>query len=230
MVALVTTGTYNFSPPGGVLSLLAFSRIGKRGADIGTDMLQVCETEMNLMQQEWNNRGPNLWTVDELSYPMLNGIKTYPIDAATVMITSATISYGDPPNQTDLVITALSKDEYFAYPNKDTPGRPTSFWFDRTVTPTVTLWPVPDQTYTLKIKRFRRIQDAQLAGGYNMELDPLWLDAAVAGMAHRLARHYATPLEASRKQDAADAYKIAADQNVESVNTYMVAGIGGYFR
>jgi hypothetical protein len=71
--------------------------------------------------------------------------------------------------------------------------------------------------------------DANLAGGQNVELPALFLDAFVAGLSHRLARIYAIPLEAVRKVDAEEAWQIAATQNTENVPVNMSPQLDGYF-
>ena len=149
------------------------------------------QLEANLMQMQWNNKGPNLWTQDMLPIMTEPGIATYPIPGITVMVTNVTIGLSDPPTMQDLTISPVSRQMYSMYPNKNQPGRPTVYWFDRQLSPTITLWPVPDTVYTMKVWRFRVMQDAVLANARAFEVPVLWLDAACAGMAYRLSMHYA---------------------------------------
>jgi hypothetical protein len=126
----------------------------------------------------------------------------------------------------------VSRTEYASFSNKTTPGRPTSYWFDRLLSPTITLWPVPNASgYTLKYYRCIRTQDANLPGGETPDIPILWLDWMIAGLAHRLARPYATAeVEKLRKADADEAWTIAATQNVENVATTLAPSIGSYYR
>jgi hypothetical protein len=116
------------------------------------------------------------------------------------------------------------------YPNKNKIGRPTSYWFDRQISPVINLWPVPDQVYNLHVWGFYMLQDASLRNATNFQIPMLWLDAACAGLAHRLSRHYAQDLEGPRKVDYKEAYEIAATQNVEDSAVYIVPMLAGYFR
>ena len=77
-------------------------------------------------------------------------------------------------------------------------------WSERSISPTVTFWPVPDSNgpYTFDYFSVTQIQDANLAGGETPDLPYRWLDALVAGLSHRLARIYAPALEDKRKVDA----------------------------
>ncbi len=151
------------------------------------------------------------------------------------MILDAWITVGasSPTAANDLYITPVSRSEYASFSNKDTPGRPTSYWFDRLIAPTITLWPVPQSgiSYTLNYYRCLQMQDANLGGGETPDLPYLWLDWFIAGMAHRLARPYATlEVEKMRKADAVEAWTVAATQNVENVSLVLSPTISGYYR
>ena len=225
-----TSGTFDFAPSVGECVLNAFSRIRLRGSMVKAEHLMQAQLEANLMQMQWNNQGPNLWTQDMLTIMCEPGVSTYPIPGITVMVTNVTIGRGDPPVEQDLTITPVSRQMYSMYPNKEQPGRPTVYWFDRQIAPTITLWPVPDTEYRLKVWRFRVMQDAKLANAGTFEMPLLWLDAACAGMAYRLSMHYAQDLEQKRQQQAKEAYQIAATQNVEDAPIYILPQLEGYFR
>ena len=233
---MAASGTFNFAPGVGECVLNALSRIQIRGPAIVAEHMEQASMEANLMQAEWSNRGPNLWTVDDKIVPCVSGQAIYSVPQETVMVLDVTIgtdplgSDGLPFNE--IRITSLSRSDYMSYPNKSNPGRPTSYWFDRLIAPTITLWPVPDASiaYYLHYYRFRQIQDAVMSGAGNFETPYLWLDAACAGLSHRLSRHFAPALEQMRKQDAAEAYKIAADQNVEDAPLRISPMLSGYYR
>jgi hypothetical protein len=237
---MATTGTFNFAPSSGEVGLNAFSRIGIRGPDLLADHMQTLLVEANMMQAEWSNKGPNLWTVDLQSVPLIQAQASYTVPPETVMILDAFITTVSGGASTDRVIVPVSRSEYASYPNKTQQSPPTTFWFDRLIAPTVTLWPVPDatSTYTLNYYRFRQVQDAALARGLNLEIPYLWLDAASACLAHRLARHnfpkvppqVALEIEQARRTDAEIAYTIASTQNTENVGMYIVPMTSGYFR
>jgi hypothetical protein len=229
----VTSGTYNFAPSLGETVLNAFSRIGIRRTEILQTHLADARLEANLLLAKIANQQPNLWTVDLQALPLLQGTTTYTVPAETAMILDAYIRFGSP--FTDRVIYPISRTEYSTYPEKTLQAFPTVFWFDRLISPTITLWPVPDGNgpYTLFYYRVRQIQDASYSDGTNaldIELPYLWLDAFVAGLAARLARIYAPPLEGQRKMDADEAWALASKQDVENVNIMMSPGLSFYFR
>ena len=60
----------------------------------------------------------------------------------------------------DIQIGRISRGDYLAIPNKVSQGRPTQFYIDRLITPTITVWPAPtNSTDQLIYYRVKRIQD-----------------------------------------------------------------------
>lgn len=230
-----SSGTYNFSVSNGEVVLAAFERIKVFAPSIRVEHMMTARRELNFLLADAANKGVNLWKVDQVSTPLLTDTATYPVDAKTVMVLDAwiTTDQGAPQSASDIYITPISRTEYASFSNKQAPGRPTCYWFDRLISPTITMWPVPDQTntYTLNYYRCTQMQDANLAGGETPDLPYLWLDWFVAGMAHRLSRPYADPAtEAVRKADAMEAWTTAATQNTENVKFTISPGISRYYR
>jgi len=227
----VFSGTYNFAPSGGEIILNAFQRIAIRPTEVLITQLQSAVMELNLLLSKMGNLQPNLWTVELQALPITQGVTTYSLPAETVMITNAYLSTGSGTSRVDRLIWPLSQTEYAAIANKEVQGTPTTFWFNRLISPTITFYLTPDGggPYTIYYYCVRQIQDATLAGGVNVEVPYLWLDALVAGLAHRLARIYQPQLEQIRKADADEAWQIAATQNVENVALNITPGLGGYF-
>ncbi len=226
----ITSGTFLFAPSLGEVVLNAYARIGVRRPDILQTHLSDARMEANLLLAKISNLQPNLWTVDLQALPLLQGSATYTVPAETVMILDVYIRYGNPT--TDRALYPVSRSEYSSYPNKDTQSFPTVYWFDRLISPTITLWSTPDGNgpYTLFYYRVRQIQDADYVNGQNIEIPYLWMDAFTAGLAYRLARIYAPSLEGQRKQDADEAWAQAAVQNTENVNIMFSPGLSSYFR
>ena len=229
----VTSGQFLFAPSLGEVVLNAFARIGVRRTEIQQTHMSDARMEANLLLAKLGNTQPNLWDVDLQAIPLLQGTMTYTVPAETVMILDVYLRYGNPA--TDRSMYPISRSEYSTYPNKSTQAFPTVYWFDRLISPTITLWPTPDGNgpYTLFYYRVRQIQDANYSDGtnaLNVEIPYLWLDAFTAGLAYRLARLYAPQLEGQRKMDADDAWQTAATQNVENVNMMVNPGLSAYFR
>lgn len=226
---MATSGTYTFNPSLGEVTLYAYQLIGIRPTALLQEHLDAARTATNMMLTRWSNQGVNLWQVTLVTVPLVQGTATYSVDANTVVMLDAYIEYGSPA--IDRIILPVSRTEYASYPNKAQEGFPTTFWFDRLLSPTVTLWPVPDGTQTsLKYYKVMRIQDANMNGTQEIDIPPIWLEAFAYGLALRLAMIWAPEKATGIKPFADEAYEIAAMQNVETASTYISPQISGYFR
>ena len=224
---MATSGTYSFAPALGDLVLDAYGRIQIRGGALTAEHMTTARREANLLLVSWANRGPNLWAIDLQTFTTVAGTATYTLPAETVTVFEL---YIETSSTNARVLMPVSRTEYASFPDKVTKGVPNVYWFNRQATPTITLWQSPDAAYTIKYYRMRQVQDAALAGGAQVEIPYRWIDAFVAGMAHRLARHWKPELEQARKGDYDDAYQIAASEDTEGVPIYISPGISGYFR
>lgn len=226
---MTTSGTYTFNPSLGELTIYAYQLIGIRPTAILQEHIDAARMATNMMFTRWSNQGVNLWQVDLVTVPLVQGTSTYNVDANTVVMLDAYIEYGSPA--IDRIILPVSRTEYASYPNKTQQGFPTIFWFDRLLSPTVTVWPVPDGNQTsLKYYRVIRIQDANMNGTENVDIPPIWLEAMAYGLAERLAMIWAPEKVQLIKPIADESYGIAAAQNVETASQYISPQIAGYFR
>jgi hypothetical protein len=171
----------------------------------------------------------NLWCVDLVTVNLVEGQATYAVNGNTVMVLDAYTTTASGP---DRVIMPISRTEYASYPNKAQQGFPTSYWYDRLISPTLTLWPVPDGSSAtiLKYYRVRQVQDSNLQNGENVEIPYRWLEAFADGLTYRLARIWQPQMAVALKGQADESYSIASAQDVEAVNTYISPMISSYFR
>jgi hypothetical protein len=81
---------------------------------------------MNLMTIEWQNRGINMWTIQQQSFTLVQGLNTYPIPTDTIDLMDHVIrtNQGSSSNQSDLTITRISMPTYATIPNKLSQSRP----------------------------------------------------------------------------------------------------------
>jgi len=226
---MATSGTYTFNPGLGEVTLYAYQLIGIRPTALLQEHLETARISANMMLTRWSNMGVNLWKVDLVTVPLVQGTATYSVNPSTVVMLDAYIEYGSPP--IDRIILPISRTEYASYPNKEQQGFPTTFWFDRLLSPNVTIWPVPDGSQTsLKYYRAIQIQDANLTGTQTLDVPYLWLEAFAHGLAARLAMIWAPDKAAPLKAAADESYDIASRQNIETAQQYISPQIAGYFR
>jgi hypothetical protein len=227
------SSTYNYLPTTGELMLAAYARIQIRRAEIVQEHIQNAVNECNLLQVEWSNAGPLSWTVTSNTSTLTQGQQIVTAPAQAVMLLDAWISISNGDGTTsDRIITPLSRTEYASMPEKLQQGAPTSFWFNRQITPQIYLWPVPDGAgpYTLNYFTFQQPQDALATGALNPNLPYRWLDAFVAGLSYRLSRIYKPELEAIRGADSQKAFVLASAQDTEGTPIYISPQTSGYWR
>lgn len=228
---MTTSGTYTFALSVADCVINAFGRIQLRGPAILAEHMRDARVESNLLLSEFANLGVTLFTVDLQAITTVPGTATYSIDPSTITMldTYVEITNGasDP---VDLIITSISRSTYAAQPDKETQARPTQFWFNRQINPTVTFWPTPDIIYTIKYYRYTQIQDASLANGQNPDLPYRYLDAFTAGLAWRMARLYQPQLEQIRKADYLEAKQICFTQDTEFAPLFITPGLSGYYQ
>jgi len=228
--AILTSGTYQFFPSTAEIVHTAFGRCQVRRTALTETHYQDALIEFNALQSVINSLGPNLAQVDQVSVALTQGVATYSVPGETVTILDMFLRFSNPP--IDRYLWPISRTEYDSIPNKSQQGFPNQYWFDRLISPTFTLYFVPDGNgpYTIFYHRFRQVQDAVYTGALNPEVPNRALDALIAGLAHRLSRIYAPQLEAMRKVDAQEAFNIYAKQDTENVNLYIMPATSGYWR
>lgn len=230
---MATSGTYTFNPSLGELTLYAFNLCGIRNTALLQEHMESARMASNLMLSRWSNQGVNLWKVDLVTQALTTGTSTYNVDADTVVILDAYMTTNQSGTDIDRIILPISRTEYASYPNKEQQGFPTVFWFDRLLSPTVTIWPVPDTStgpQYLKYYRVRRIEDSSFTNGQQVDIPYLWMECYAYGLAQRLAMIWAPDKVQLLKPMADEAYAIAAEQNVETAQQYISPMVSGYFR
>ena len=183
---MATSGTTAFNMDFTEIAEEAWERAGREMRS-GYD-LRTARRSMNLMTIEWQNRGLNLWTIDEGTVSLVSGTSQYTLPADTVDLLEQVIRTGSGSTQQDLTINRISVSTYASIPNKTATGRPIQFWIERLVdAPRINVWPVPDSNdYTFKYWRMRRIEDAG-RGAETADMPFRFLPCLVAGLAYHIA-------------------------------------------
>lgn len=212
---------------------MAFGRIGIRRTEITAQHLEDAANEMNLLQVQLANNQPNLWKTEVFDITLEEGDAEYDLPVRMAAIQDVYIRTTSGGTVTDRIVWPLSAYEFDALPAKTQQAPPTSYYINKTLTPTITFWQVPDMddTYTAKVRLLAQPQDASLVSGTTLDMPYRFLDVFVAGLAHRLARIYAPDKEAVRKQDYQDAWTVAATTDTQdSVGISISPSFGGYYR
>lgn len=156
---------------------------------------------------------------------------TYSMNPNIVVILDCYIRVTSGSSYTDRYILPISRSEYASFANKSQIGFPTTFWMDRLLSPTVTLWPSPDgNEASLNYYCVQQIQDSAYTNGQTVDIPYYFLEAFALGLASRLAVIWAPDRAVTLKALADEAYDIAARQNVETSNVYISPTLQPYWR
>lgn len=228
-----TSGTSAFNLDFSEIAEEAWERAGREMRS-GYD-LRTARRSMNLLMLEWQNRGINMFTIDEGQILLEQGVAAYDLPDDTIDLLDAVIrtGAGSASTQADLSITRISVSTYATIPNKLSSGRPIQMWIKRGVAnPTVTVWPVPNQGtveapyYILRYWRMRRIEDAG-TGINTADVNARFLPALVAGLAYYIAMK--VPELAGRiemlKMVYEESYRLAGDEDREKASVRFVPRI-----
>ena len=191
---MATSGTAIFNLEFTEIAEEAWERAGREMRS-GYD-LRTARRSMNLLTIEWQNRGINMWTIEEGTINLGQGVASYNLPADTIDLLEHVVrtGAGNASTQSDLNISRISVSTYSTIPNKLNQGRPIQLYIDRgQENPVVTVWPVPDQGtiaapyYIIKYWRMRRIEDAG-SGIQTPDVNFRFLPALVAGLAYYIAQ------------------------------------------
>lgn len=184
---MATSGTTTFQPDVSEYIEEAFDRCGIE-ARTGYDA-RSARRSLNLMLLEWANKGVNFWTVEEITLSLVAGTDEYALAADTVDILDMVVrdlAGAGTESQKDYPVTRMSRQNYLSLPNKLAEGRPQWFYIERTITPALKLWRVPDTTYQVVYHRMRRIQDATYSSN-TLDVPFRFYPALAAGLAYYMS-------------------------------------------
>ena len=228
---MATSGTYAYNPSLGELTLYAFNLCGIRNTALLQEHMESARMAANMLLGRWSSQGVNLWCVDLQSIPLVQGTATYSVPSNTVVMLDAYVVQNTGGAAINRLILPISRSEYASYPNPNQQGFPTTYWFDRLLSPTVTLWPVPDgNEVSFDYYRVRQIQDSEFQNGQQVEIPYYFVEAFAFGLAQRLAMVWAPEKVAILKPLADESYDIASRQNIETAQQYISPMVSSYFR
>ena len=211
-MANTTSGTVTFDKTFAVDDLIAeaYERIGSQVTS--GYQLKTARRSLNIMFQEWGNRGLHYWEVAESNIDLIEGQTEYTFYRAsgdgTSSSTNATSNvYGvadileatlrtsrTSTSQADQALTKIDRSTYSALSNKLSKGTPSQYFVQRFVDKTtLTVYPTSDSSNASKDLHFyyvKRIQDAD--GTYTDATDvPFrFVPCMVSGLAFYLAQKF----------------------------------------
>ena len=198
-MANTTSGTYIFDKNFSIDEIIeeAYERIGllpNSGYDIKT-----ARRSLNIMFQEWANRGLHYWEVANNSITLVDGQATYTMYRSTGDGTSdATAVYGVDDileasyraSNVDTPLTKINRSTYQGLSNKTATGTPSQYFVQRFIDKvTITLYLTPGSTEAGNFLNYYYVKRIQDVGIYTNAVDVPYrfVPCMCAGLAYYLA-------------------------------------------
>jgi len=206
---MATSGSRNFALDVSDVIEEAYELIGlemRTGYDA-----RKARRSLNVMFQDWMNRGVNLWTVNEVNLTLTSGTDTYALNAYDVDLMEVAIRRSG----IDYTMDRITREDYLNIPNKTQTGRPTQIYFERSSTPSIKLWPVPDNSTDVLVSyRVQRIEDADSLTN-DVDVPSRFIPCMVSGLAYYLALKNAPDRAQMAKQIYEEDFARAANEDSE---------------
>ena len=218
----------------------AFERLGIQ--DVTGYHLKSSRRSLNIMLQEWGNRGIHYWEIDETNIDLIEGQVEYKFFRASTDGTSAVTTptngiYGvsdvleaqlrsnrTQTTQSDSPMTKVDRSTYAAFSNKLSKGTPNQYWVQRFIDHvSISVYPTPDSTSASKDMHIYYIKRIQDVGAYTNATDlPFrFVPCMVAGLAYYLSMKYAPQLIQGMKLVYEDEFQRALAEDGSASSTYI---------
>ena len=211
-MANTTSGTTTFDKTFAIDEIIeeAYERIGMQG--VSGNQLRMARRSLNIMFQEWGNRGLHYWEVANNSITLVDGQATYTMFRSTGDGTSsATAVYGVDDileavyrnsSSVDTPLTKINRSTYQGLSNKTSEGTPSQYFVQRFIDKvTITLYLTPGSTEagnTINYYYVKRIQDV---GDYTNATDVPYrfVPCMASGLAYYLSQKFKPELTQNMK-------------------------------
>ena len=233
-MANTTSGTTTFDKTFAIDEIIeeAYERIGMQG--VSGNQLRMARRSLNIMFQEWGNRGLHYWEVANNSITLVDGQATYTMFRSTGDGTSdATAVYGVDDvleavyrnsSNVDTPLTKINRSTYQGLSNKTSEGTPSQYFVQRFIDKvTITLYLTPGSTEagnTINYYYVKRIQDV---GDYTNATDVPYrfVPCMLAGLAYYLAVKFAPDRVQMLKMLYEDELNRALQEDGSSSSSYI---------
>jgi hypothetical protein len=203
-MANTTSGTTVFEKGFSIADIVeeSYERIGIQG--VSGYQLKGARRSLNIMFQEWGNRGLHYWEIANNNITLVNNQAVYTMFRSTSDGTSsATAVYGVDDileasfrnsDSIDTPLTKISRSNYQALSNKTSTGQPTQYYVRRLIDRvTITLYLTPGTEQAGKFLNYYYVKRIQDAGDYTNDADVPYrfVPCMTAGLAYYLSIKYA---------------------------------------
>ena len=231
-----TSGVSEFNPQIDDIIEEAFERTGVSGTRTGYQ-LRSARRSLNIMFQEWANRGVHLWKIKLAKIPLVEGQAEYnfasdsenfPQDLDTVL-EAYYRNNSDATAPQDIALTKIDRSAYSATPNKLAKGTPSQYYVERKLNPSIFLYTTPSSSVssTTTPSNFQfcfyylaKIQDA---GSYNYTSDVVnrFYPCMMSGLAYYLSQKYSPAMSQELERRYESELLRALDADNQGTSTFI---------
>ena len=233
-MANTTSGTATFDKTFAIDEIIeeAYERIGMQG--VSGNQLRMARRSLNIMFQEWGNRGLHYWEVANNSFTLVDGQAVYTMYRSTGDGTSdATAVYGVDDvleavyrnaSNVDSPLTKVNRSTYQGLSNKTSEGTPTQYFVQRFIDKvTVTLYLTPGSSqagHKVNYYYVKRIQDV---GNYTNATDVPYrfVPCMASGLAYYLSQKFKPELTQQMKLLYEDELQRALQEDGSPSSSYI---------
>ena len=204
--------------------------------------LKTARRSLNILFQEWGNRGIHYWEVGEANIDVIEGQAEYTFYRATgdgtSSVTNPANTYGvadvleatlrsnrTQTTQTDSSLTKISRATYSALSSKLSKGTPAQFFVQRFVDKTtITVYPTADSSNASKDIHFyylKRIQDVDSTYTDATDVPYRFVPCMVSGLAFYLSQKVNPQLTQTMKLLYEDELARALSEDGSAASTYI---------
>jgi hypothetical protein len=180
---MATSGTFNFNMDIDEVIQEAMEMIG--GEETLGHEPKSARRSINLILQDWQNRGVMLWTANTSAVTLATSVTTFALASSTIDVLEAVHNRND----TDVQLERISMQEYLKIPNKGQTGRTTQYAVrHERGNPVVHLWPIPENnTDQIKLELVRYMEDVNKSAIQNADISRRFLPCLTAGLAYQMS-------------------------------------------
>jgi len=241
-MANATSGTTIFDKNFSIDEIVeeAYERLNLQ--DVTGYQLVAARRSLNIMLQEWGNRGIHYWEISNTNLDLVQGQSDYNFFRASSDGTSSTTTptngiYGmsdvleaqlrnnyNTTTQSDSPMTKVDRSTYAGFSNKLSQGTPNQYWVERFIDKvTIHVYPTPDSTNASKNMHFYFINRIQDVGAYTNATDlPFrFVPCMVSGLAYYLSMKYQPQLTQQMKLFYEDELQRALQEDGSASSTFI---------
>ena len=241
-MANTTSGTTIFDKNFSIDEIIeeAFERLGIQS--VSGYQLKTSRRSLNIMFQEWGNRGIHYWEIEDTNIDLIEGQSDYDFFRSTSDGTSAVTtptngitgmsdvleaqlrSNRTQTTQSDSQMTKVDRSTYAGFSNKLSKGTPNQYWVERFIDKVrIHIYPTPDSSNASKDMHIFFIKRIQDIGAYTNATDvPFrFVPCMVSGLAYYLSMKYTPQLIQPMKLVYEEEFQRALQEDGSASSSYI---------